>query len=598
MNNKINYYTHRLNNLREEEKRSKKELRVFSILRLLSFLSMVAALFAIVPKSMPTGLIIGSVSMLLFFTLIKIHLRKSEKYDHLKELIQINVNEIQGLNYRYECFDPGSEFINSEHPYSFDLDLFGEGSLFQFINRTSTVRGKQKLSGWLTSGNLNINELKDRQESLQELISYNELMQDFRAKGAGKKDNENDISLLSSWVNKPVYYLNKKIYLVISLALPFLFISCLITAFFIPGLVNLAVILFFLQLVIIGLRVQHTNSEHALIGKRLEVLKKYYHLLSEIEKVNFKSKVLKAISADLISGEYSAARSINDLTKIVSAFDLRLNLLAAIFLEGFFLWDIRCMIKLEKWKTQQGHHLNRWLDSIAEYDAMVSLSTLSFNHPDFIYPEISEKDILLSKNLGHVLIPENQRVCNDLSISGKDNFIIITGANMAGKSTFLRTVATNMVLAMAGAPVCADEFIFKPIKIFSSMRTSDSLNKNESYFYAELKRLKEMLDKLQSGGELFIILDEILKGTNSLDKQKGSMAALEQVLKYKGTGIIATHDLELTKIENKYPGKVKNMCFEIEIHQAEITFDYKLREGVTTKMNATILMRQMGIIVE
>jgi DNA mismatch repair ATPase MutS len=168
---------------------------------------------------------------------------------------------------------------------------------------------------------------------------------------------------------------------------------------------------------------------------------------------------------------------------------------------------------------------------------------------------------------------------------------------MAGKSTFLRTIASNMVLAITGAPVCASEFVFKPVKIYSSMRTSDSLNKNESYFYAELKRLKEMLDKLHTGEQLFIILDEILKGTNSVDKQKGSLAAMEQILKYNGTGIIATHDLELTKIENIYSERVRNMCFEIEIDQAEISFDYKLREGVTTKMNASILMKQMGIIV-
>jgi DNA mismatch repair ATPase MutS len=178
------------------------------------------------------------------------------------------------------------------------------------------------------------------------------------------------------------------------------------------------------------------------------------------------------------------------------------------------------------------------------------------------------------------------------------NFVIITGANMAGKSTFLRTIATNLVLAMAGAPVCAAKFVFKPIKIYSSMRTSDSLNKNESYFYAELKRLKEMLDKLNSGEELFIILDEILKGTNSVDKQKGSLAAMEKIISHNGTGIIATHDLELTKIANRYPDKIRNLCFEIEIDQALISFDYKLREGVTTKMNASILMRQMGIITD
>lgn len=169
---------------------------------------------------------------------------------------------------------------------------------------------------------------------------------------------------------------------------------------------------------------------------------------------------------------------------------------------------------------------------------------------------------------------------------------------MAGKSTFLRTVVTNLVMAMTGAPVCAKSFIFKPVRIFSSMRTSDSLNKNESYFYAELKRLKEMLDRLKKGDNLFIILDEILKGTNSIDKQKGSRAALKQILKYNGTGIIATHDLELAGIESEMPERIKNLCFEIEINKTDISFDYMLKKGITTKMNASLLMQQMGIIEE
>jgi len=226
------------------------------------------------------------------------------------------------------------------------------------------------------------------------------------------------------------------------------------------------------------------------------------------------------------------------------------------------------------------------------------LATFAFNHPSYIYPEISLTAILETKNIGHFLIPSGQRICNDFEIAKKGEFIIITGANMAGKSTFLRTIATNLVMAMAGAPVCAERLTFKPMIIFSSMRTSDSLNKNESYFYAELKRLKEMLDRLKKGDDLFIILDEILKGTNSVDKQKGSRSALKQIIKYKGTGIIATHDLSLAGIESEFPGQVKNLCFEIEIDNTHISFDYRLRKGITTKMNASLLMQQMGILEE
>jgi DNA mismatch repair ATPase MutS len=181
-------------------------------------------------------------------------------------------------------------------------------------------------------------------------------------------------------------------------------------------------------------------------------------------------------------------------------------------------------------------------------------------------------------------------------MDAEGTFVLITGANMSGKSTFLRTIATTMILAMTGAPVCASGFRFRPMKLFSSMRTNDSLNKHESYFYAELKRLKELLDQMRSGEKLFVILDEILKGTNSTDKQKGSKEALRQIMELNGTGIIATHDLELTKIADEYPGRIRNVCFEIDIDKAKISFDYKLRDGVTTKMNALLLMKQMGII--
>jgi DNA mismatch repair ATPase MutS len=273
-----------------------------------------------------------------------------------------------------------------------------------------------------------------------------------------------------------------------------------------------------------------------------------------------------------------------------------MNLVAAIFIEGLLLWDIQFMIRLEKWRLNEGSCFSRWIEALAKFDVLTSLAIYAFNHKDYVYPGIVEKPIINAVNLGHVLIPENERVCNDFIIENKGDHIIITGANMAGKSTFLRTVATNMIIAMTGAPVCATSYRFCPMPIFSSMRTNDSLNKHESYFYAELKRLKEMLDRLRDGEKLFIILDEILKGTNSHDKQKGSYAAMEQLIRNNGTGIIATHDLALAQIEKAYPRQIKNLCFEIEIDQAKISFDYKLKDGITTKMNASLLMQQMGII--
>jgi DNA mismatch repair ATPase MutS len=353
-----------------------------------------------------------------------------------------------------------------------------------------------------------------------------------------------------------------------------------------------------IQLAVVAYRLKHTTPEHSLLSKRLGVLKKYGNLLTVIEKKRYSALLLAGIGDSLLIGGNSAAVSIQKLSRLVSAFDNRLNLLAALFLEGILLWDIQCMIRLERWKSVQGRHLTEWIDAIGEFDAYSSLANFSFNHQQFSVPEFSDRAIIETSGMGHVLIPPDECILNDFTITNAGDFIIITGANMAGKSTFLRTVVTNMILAFAGAPVCAEKFSVKPITLFSSMRTNDSLNKHESYFYAELKRLKELLDRMRNGEKLFVVLDEILKGTNSTDKQRGSRSALEQILMLGGTGIIATHDLELATIEKLYPGKVKNMCFEIEIDRAEISFDYKLRGGITTKMNALLLMQQMGIVPE
>jgi len=251
----------------------------------------------------------------------------------------------------------------------------------------------------------------------------------------------------------------------------------------------------------------------------------------------------------------------------------------------------------EKWQIKNRDNIKMWIEVIAQIDALESLSGYAYNNPEYVFPEIDDSSpVWIFKDSGHPLLNPENRVCNNFSIEDYGNFQIITGANMAGKSTFLRTVWVNLVFGMAGVPVCASYAKIYPVEIFTSMRTSDSLQKNESYFYAELKRLKELADILKNGEERFIILDEILKGTNSQDKQTGSRAFMEKLIEHKGSGIIATHDISLGELEMVHPGKIKNMCFEIEINGSEIFFDYKLYNGITKKMNASLLMKQMGIV--
>lgn len=590
------YYTDRMRVLSAKHSIIRKNIRIIAWLRLLMFGSILYGLFGLLPRLLIPGLVLSLIALVIFLLLIKYHLKSSSKLRHNTALLSIGEKELQALGYNFTGFGTGEEFIDPNHAFSFDMDLFGENSVFQFINRTTTFKGKKFLADILQFETLDTSIINKRQEAIAELSGLQEELQDFRAAGSIHQDSEQDIEMLNQWLSKAIFFIKGNKYTIIAKIMPPVTLLSIVMAVFIPTIQILPIILYLINLLIVGRALKRTNEEHNLIGKRLDSLKKYAALLEILERNTFESQLLKNISETLISGRFSAYRSINKLSKLVSAFDNRMNLLAALFLEGILLWDIQCMIRLEKWRRDNGSKFNQWLTALAEFDVLTSLATYAYNHPDFNYPMISSTSIIETIELGHILIPESERICNDFQIKNESDFIIITGANMAGKSTFLRTVATSMIIAMAGAPVCAKSFLFRPMPLFSSMRTSDSLNKHESYFYAELKRLKEMLERLRNGEAIFIILDEILKGTNSYDKQKGSFAALEQIIKYKGTGIIATHDLELAKIENKHPSGIKNLCFETEINQAKISFDYKLRNGITSKMNASILMKQMGII--
>ena len=590
------YYKERLSLLEQKSSGLKKTVRWLSFARLLSFLSIFPCVFYLIPTIPWLGIALSVFSISVFLYLIKLHLKYNKRLKHVQALVEINTGELKALSFEYDHFYPGEEFMDTLHSYSYDMDLFGNGSLFQFINRCVTFKGRNLLAQLFSEETLEKENILERQEAARELSGMQELLQDFRAAGSLSSDNESDLRVLEEWIHEPGYYLSRKGLLVLAKLLPAITIASIILAIFIPFFRGLAIIFFLVQLFVIGTRLSHTSREHDKLSNRIELLRKYQFLLGTIEGKNFSGKLLRTINDILVKGNISATSSISKLVKILSAFDSRMNILIAIFLEGLLLWDLQCMIRLEHWKALQGKYFTQWIDGLARFDALTSLATFTFNFPKLTFPVISENAILDAKQMGHILIADSERVCNDFQLSNEGEFVLITGANMAGKSTFLRTVATNMILAMAGAPVCAESFSFKPLRLFSSMRTSDSLNKHESYFYAELRRLKEMLDRLQEGESLFIILDEILKGTNSDDKQRGSRAVLRKVMELKGTGILATHDLNLTTIEKEYSGRIKNLCFEIEIDRADISFDYKLREGVTTKMNALLLMQQMGII--
>jgi DNA mismatch repair ATPase MutS len=332
-------------------------------------------------------------------------------------------------------------------------------------------------------------------------------------------------------------------------------------------------------------------------GLKTKLLNQYVDMLQLIEKKEFKSAYLVGLKKKLYNHGKSASQITSSLQKILNELDYSQNLLVGFVLDSILLWDIRCVYKLNKWHNDYEGYVNEWMEVIAEMDALISFANLDYNHPDWAVPVVADSgQYVHAEDLGHPLILKAKRIGNRFSFDENEKVVIITGANMAGKSTFLRTLGINLILASQGARVCASYFSFAPVRLFTHMRTSDNLMKDESYFYAELLRLQHMLDLLRKGETLFIIIDEMLKGTNSIDKLNGSIELIKQLIHYSTHCVVATHDLKLTELALDYPGVIKNQCFEVNLTGDELIFDYQLRDGVTSTMNATFLMRKMGII--
>jgi DNA mismatch repair ATPase MutS len=475
------------------------------------------------------------------------------------------------------------------------LDIFGEDSIYQFINRTSTQSGREKLGSWLKNPSLQKEDIEKRQEAVKELSVIPNWRLHFLANGHLFKETKELSDEIKSWSETELNPGNvAKIKWLIYLVPGLTFLS-IIPA--ILGITNyLLYTLIVTQWLIILLYSKKVSYFFDFFGRKSELLGKYRQLLEFIEEREFQAPFLLELQKKVNRPE-KASHTFQQLKSLVHQFEYRQNIVVNLIVNSLLLWDLRCIYRLWKWHNQNRKKLAAWLDVIAETDALISLANFAYNQPDYVFPKIHDGGFVFeTKQIGHPLLPAEKRVCNDLEITGWSKVLIVTGANMAGKSTFLRTVGVNMVLARMGAPVCAEQMTFAPVKIYTNMRTTDSLLKDESYFFAELKRIKGVLDRLEKGERIFVILDEMLKGTNSIDKLNGSKELIKKLLHLKAVALIATHDLKLSEMEEEYPQWVYNKCFEIRIKNDELIFDYLLSDGVTETMNATFLMKKMGII--
>ena len=315
-----------------------------------------------------------------------------------------------------------------------------------------------------------------------------------------------------------------------------------------------------------------------------------------IEKINFNSTYLQDLQIQFRQQNGKASVQLHQLKKILERLDMRFNIVVFIPLNILLQWDLQQVVALEKWKRHNHKKVMAWFTALGEFEAVSSLATLSFNHPGWCFPVFKEAHFFIEgKEIGHPLIQPGKCVTNPVKIEQAGELMLVTGSNMAGKSTYLRSIGINTILAMAGAPVCATYFCLSPVQIISSMRIADNLEENTSTFYAELKKLKTIIEKVNKNDKIFILLDEILRGTNSFDRHTGSAALIKQLIKHNAACMIATHDVELAKMKEENPRNIFNYHFDAQVNKEELYFDYKLKEGICTSLNASILMKKIGI---
>lgn len=596
--NPENHYTERLSLTAGQLQQVKKQIFRISMLRLTLFIAGVAGIYFFFSQT-PLLIVCICLTFLPLFILVKIHNRFFIRKEWLETQAHIIQEELQALSGDYSSFEDGKEYVNPEHPYSFDLDIFGRRSLFQSINRTCTFFGKVRLAEWLQNHLHEKASIEKRQEMVREISEHTLFREQFRVTGLVHHSQSSDAEKIQAWSQSPAQYLHAGWVKAFIWGVPVINSLLLITS--LAGWTSFSWLglSFGIFLVLSFGIIKRATYIQETYGKQLKSLNGYARLIALAKAEDWKSAGMQELMERFNLNGQSPIQALQQLSKELDRLDLRNNQFLYVLLEGSIFFQLQEIVRIERWKVRYGQYISEWLETVGELDALCSLGTFAYNHPQYTYPELTEKPFcFLATQMGHPLMPVSQCVKNDATIPSRPFFLIITGANMAGKSTYLRTIGVNYLLACIGAPVCCERLKLHPNQLITSLRTSDSLSDNESYFFAELKRLKRIIDLLNQGQQLFIILDEILKGTNSMDKQKGSFDLIRQFMQLKANGIIATHDLLLGSLIKQFPEEIRNYCFEADIKENELTFSYKLREGVAQNMNACFLMKKMGIILQ
>jgi hypothetical protein len=589
----ISFYTQRALDFMTEFQRLNQKARTISFFRIITFIGFLIFFVSAANRGNLAMLIL---SIILFIIIFGLLVNKHNQVKYLSKqngfMSQINEEEILRIEGKLDSFESGEIFIGEDHPYHLDLDIFGRNSLFQLLNRTTTFWGREVLSSWLSEPPVHARVI-ERQHAIQEMAEDINWSQELQATGKHYEDHGN-IEVFIRWLEERPLILGNRLYHITRYVGPAIVVTLLILLIF--SKISWAWLLsgLFLQGIILLLAMEKIKTIHESTSASIKSLQSFEALIAMAEKKEFRSNRLKEIASTFRLKGIPASRIIGNLKRILQRLDNRSNLIYQL-VNVFFLLDLHYAISAEKWKKSQPEHIKKWFQTLGEMEALNSLAGYHYANPEYTFPEISPEDFVLqAENMGHPLIPYSHRVNNDFSLNGEGTIALITGSNMGGKSTFLRTVGINVVLAMMGAPVCAGKLILSDFRVFTSMRTRDNLEENISSFYAELKRIRQLFDHIDPNAPLLFLLDEILKGTNSNDRHLGAVSLVNQLSGEKVTGLISTHDLELARNTLK-ASHVVNYSFESSILGDEINFDYKLRPGICETFNASKLMEKMGI---
>ncbi|MGQ7944140.1 MutS-related protein [Flavobacterium sp. WC2509] len=578
----------------QELKAINTKYNTISFFRFISILLFLGSLFYYIKTSESIFVIMAIILFAGFLILMRIHSKLSFQKKIKTALVAINKNETTYLERKSIPFENGAEFNDFHHPYAYDLDIFGEHSLFQNLNRTATFIGKKTLAKQLLTLLPN-DEILRNHKAVEELSKKLNWRQEFLAFAKVGQDNETFYKTLLQWRvynSKPL----SKVAVVISYLFPALFVSCIIGYLLTSNMVFLTYssFMFVINLGVLGNFTKRIQMEIAQSENINTIISQYSLLVQKIENENFKSEKLKDLQQKLNFKNQKASAHLQKLAELFSNMETIGNFVTALLFNGTFLFNLHVLKSMIAWKKEHAEVLEEWLEVIGEFEMLNSLANFAYNNPDFVYPELNSNYEIAFSNLSHPLLNPVTRVGNEVQFQPQ-SFMILTGSNMSGKSTFLRSLGINMVLAGMGSPVCASCANVHPLPVLVSMRLSDSLSDSESYFFAEIKRLKQIMDELEAN-PAFVLLDEILRGTNSDDKRNGTIEVVKKVIAQKAIGAIATHDIEVCLTTNEYPNILTNKCFEVEISNDELHFDYTLRDGICKNKSATFLMKKMGVI--